>query len=99
MKKPKTQQERAQVRIKGLTFADINECYYLAIIDSANQDIGWEVFKEYEKTGKINPNFVFKLDWEDIDPIAIRQNLDCWIEKKMGIFPNIEMLSDLKEVK
>jgi len=98
MKKPKTQEERQQVEVKGLTFADINECYYLAIMDSSSdQDASEEAIKKYEKTGEIDTNFVFKLNWEKIDPIAIRQNLDCWIERKMGIFPNIKLLKCLKK--
>jgi len=91
-KKPQTQYERNQVKVKGLTFADINECYYLAIMDSSGDDIAKIMMDKYIETKEIDPNFVFKLNWENIDPIAIRQNLDCWIEKKMGIFPNIEIL-------
>ncbi len=89
MKKPQTQYERNQVEVKGLTFADINECYYLAIMDSSPDDIAQIAMDKWKETKEIDPNFVFKLNWEKIDPIAIRQNLDCWIEKKMGIFPNI----------
>lgn len=89
--KPQTQKERNQIEVKGLTFADINECYYLAIMDSADEDIARKEMDKWEKTGKIDPNFVFKLNWKKIDAIAIRQNLNCWIERKMKIFPNIEI--------
>jgi len=97
MKKPQTQFERHQVKVEGLTFADINECYYLAIMDSADDDIARKAMAKWEKTKEINPNFVYKLNWEHIDPIAIRQNLDCWIERKMEIFPNITPLK-VKEI-
>ena len=90
--KPQTQKERHQVEVKGLTIADISECFYLAIMDSADDDIAKEAIKKYENTKEIDPNFVYKLNWEHIDPIAIEQNLNCWIEKKMGIYPNIESL-------
>jgi len=90
--KPLTQKERHKTKIKNLTIADINECFYLAIIDSAPDEIARQTEKEYKKTGKIDYNFMYKLDWEHIDPEAIRQNLDCWIERKMGIFPNIQSL-------
>jgi len=93
---PTTQKERQRVKIKGLTFADINECFYLAIMDSADEGIARDVMEEYKNTGDINPNFVYKLNWDKIDPVAIRQNLDCWIERKMGIFPNIETLKTVK---
>lgn len=32
---------------------------------------------------------IYKLNWDNIDPMAITQNLTCEIEKLMGIFPNI----------
>ena len=90
--KPQTQKERHQVEVKGLTIADISECFYLAIMDSADDDIAREAIKKYKETNKIDPSFVYKLDWEHIDIIAVEQNLNCWIEKKMGIYPNIESL-------
>jgi hypothetical protein len=35
------------------------------------------------------PQDVYKINWNDIDPLAISRNLSCEIEKMMGIFPNI----------
>lgn len=32
---------------------------------------------------------VYSANWDEIDPIAIAQNLTCEIEKMMGIFPNL----------
>ena len=69
--KPQTQKERHQVEVKGLTIADISECFYLAIMDSADDDIAKEAIKEYENTKEIDPNFLYKINWEHIDPIAI----------------------------
>lgn len=41
---------------------------------------------------------LFKIRWEEIDPLALTQNLTCEIEKMMGIFPNIgNALSELLE--
>jgi len=95
--KPKTQAERHQVKITGLTFSDINECFYLAIMDSSGEDdMSKKAMDKWLKTKKIDANFVYELKWEYIDPIAIRQNLNCRIEKKMGIFPNIETLKYTK---
>jgi hypothetical protein len=42
--------------------------------------------------GTWRPQDVYKLNWDNIDPIAIAQNLTCNIEKMMGIFPNINPL-------
>ena len=94
--KPGTQRERNQVKVEGLTFADINECFYLALMDSSPDDIAQITMDKWKETKEMNPNFVYKLNWDNIDPIAIRQNLDCWIERKMGIFPNIQPLNQLK---
>jgi hypothetical protein len=33
---------------------------------------------------------VYKLDWSNIDPLAIVKNATCRIEKMMGIFPNTQ---------
>ncbi len=41
------------------------------------------------------PQDVYNINWEDIDPIAICQNLTCEVEKMMGIFPNIQILGDI----
>lgn len=34
---------------------------------------------------------LYYLPWEQMDPVAICQNLTCEIEKMMGIFPNIKL--------
>lgn len=48
--------------------------------------------------GTWRPQDVYKIRWEEIDPIAMAQNLTCQIEKMMGIYPNIgTALSDLLE--
>jgi hypothetical protein len=41
------------------------------------------------ETNNWRPQDVYNLDWSNIDPIAITQNLGVEIEKMMGIFPNI----------
>ena len=38
--------------------------------------------------GTWRPQDVYKINWDDIDPISICQNLMCEVEKMMGIFPN-----------
>ena len=35
---------------------------------------------------------VYKINWDEVDPIAVCQNMSCEIEKMMGIFPNINEL-------
>jgi hypothetical protein len=45
--------------------------------------------------GTWRPQDVYKINWEDIDPIAICKNLTCEVEKMMGIFPNVSKLDDV----
>lgn len=40
--------------------------------------------------GTWRPQDVYKLNWDDISPLAIANNMSCQMEKMMGIFPNIE---------
>lgn len=42
------------------------------------------------ETGNWRPQDLYELDLSKVDPIAIKQNLVCEIEKMMGVFPNIE---------
>ena len=46
------------------------------------------------KIGSWRPQDVFKINWDNIDPLAIAQNLTCEIERMMGIFPNISKLNN-----
>ena len=69
--------ERGRQEVKGLTMRDIQDCFIFACYDSADN--------------KATASSIYKLDWEHIDPMAIAQNLSCWVERYMGIFPNIPL--------
>jgi hypothetical protein len=47
-------------------------------------------------TGNWRPQDVYKLDWNNIDPLAVAQNFTCNIEKMMGIFPNTDVKISIK---
>ena len=47
--------------------------------------------------GTWRPQDVYKINWGDIDPLVIAQNLTCEIEKMMGIFPNVPILQDTSQ--
>jgi hypothetical protein len=49
--------------------------------------------------GTWRPQDVYKINWQDVDPIAICQNLTCEIEKMMGIFPNIPEAQKVEKLK
>lgn len=49
--------------------------------------------------GTWRPQDVYKINWDNIDPLAIASNLTCEIEKMMGIFPNVPILQDTSTIK
>jgi len=61
--------------VKGLTLRDVRDCLILAFYDS--------------RLGREVPSEVDELLLEDMSAEAISQNLGCWIERYMGIFPNL----------
>lgn len=68
--------ERGKTEVRGLTMRDIRDCLLLAFYDSSRPESD-------------NIKCVDNLPLEQMSPLAISQNLCCWIEKYMGIFPNI----------
>ena len=74
--------KRGMTKIEGLTLRDLGDCFIRACYDSSGL-----APKDYPKT-------IYGLDWEGIDPIAISQNMSCWVERYMGIFPNIPPLNE-----
>lgn len=70
------QPEREKTEIKGITFRDLSDCFIRALYDSSGVEA-----KDYPRT-------VYDLPLEDMDIMAIQQNMSCWVEKYMGIYPN-----------
>lgn len=78
---PHTDQgERGRQEVHGVTMRDVTDCFVRACYDSSGLSSDeW-------------PGDIYQLPWDDMDPIAISQNLTCWIERYMGIFPNVPKL-------
>ena len=76
--------QRGKTEVKGLTMRDIKDCMVKAFLDC-----GGLGDKKYPVTDD-----VYSIDLKDIDPVAVMQNTTCWIEKYMGIFPNVSKLTD-----
>ena len=68
--------ERGKTLIQGLTMRDVRDCFILALYDSA-------------PTNETLPMRLEDLPFDQMDLEAISQNMMCWIERYMGIFPNI----------
>ena len=79
--------ERGKTLVEGLTMRDVVDCFIRACYDSSGLPV-----EEW-------PGSVYDLPWDDMDIIAVSQNLTCWIERYMGIFPNVPRLVDKEEEK
>lgn len=69
--------ERGKQEVHGLTMRDIKDCFVRACYDSAPIPES-----EYPKS-------IYDLPWGDIDIMAVCKNMSCWVERYMGIFPNV----------
>ena len=72
--------QRGATEIKGITFRDLRDCFIRACYESSGLPI-----EEW-------PGSVYDLPWDDMDVIAVAQNLGCNVEKRMGIYPNVSRL-------
>ena len=68
--------ERGQMMVQGLTMRDIRDCLILAFYSSASP-------------AETPPKSVEDLPLAEMSLEAISQNLACWLERYMGIFPNL----------
>lgn len=81
---------RGQTEIKGITFRDLRDCYIRAVFLSAghlNPTLYAEACKG--ENALLSNNDLYSLDFNQLDPIAVGQNLSCEVERVMGIFPNV----------
>jgi len=86
---------RGKTEIKGITFRDLSDCFLRACCLSAGACDSKEGDRLYEEALKgemadICENDIYKLPWDNMDPIAVNQNLSYEVERIMGIFPNIK---------
>lgn len=72
--------ERGRQEVHGVTMRDVVDCFVRACYDASGL------------APKDWPGTIYDLPWETMDPLAISQNLTCWIERYMGIFPNLKGL-------
>lgn len=70
--------ERGKEIIKGLTMRDVRDCFVVGCFEASGLPPS-----KY-------PSSLYELPWDEMDPLAVCQNMTCEIERKMGIFPNIE---------
>ncbi len=75
--------KRGETAVEGLTMRDVADCIvrgFLAAGGSERENPIWD--DVYTITG-------------DLDYIAVVQNTMCWVERYMGIYPNVPELKHL----
>ena len=72
---------RGSTMVEGLTMRDIKDCFVIGAFRSTGKPV-----EDY-------PRNIFGIDWADIDPLAVCQNMLCAIEERMGIYPNVPKLT------
>lgn len=84
---------RGHTEIKGITFRDLRDCFVRAICLSAHY-LSPALYDEANKgeRGCICENDLYSLNLNDLDVMAIAQNLSCEVERVMGIYPNVPEL-------
>lgn len=76
---PHTDQgKRGQQIVVGLTMRDVADCMVRGFLDAAG----------VEREVPIHDD-LYNIDLNEIDPGAVIQNAVCWVERYMGIFPNL----------
>lgn len=83
--------KRGATEIKGITFRDLRDAYIRAVFLSAHHQTP-HLYEQANngENAMIAESYLYTLNWNDLDPMAIQQNLSCEIEKLMGIYPNVE---------
>ena len=94
--------ERGKTEVCGLTMRDIADCFvqgFLAasgISELADKTIALDTDEANYKTGDWRYEDVYKIK-NDLDPQAVIQMAMCFVEKYMGIFPNVGKI-ELKDI-
>lgn len=73
---------RGKTLVHGLTMRDISDCFVKGLLDAGGIEVNEHTIHDD----------IYRLDLDDIDPGAAIQNAMCWIERYMGIYPNIPKL-------
>ncbi len=81
--------ERGKTEIKGITFRDLRDCFIRAVAQSSGPG---PLYQESEKGERANitADDLYAIDPNELDIIAVGQNLSGEVEKAMGIFPNVK---------
>ena len=74
--------KRGKAFVEGLTMRDVSDCIVRGFLDAGGIETENPVHDD-----------IYKIDGESLDPGAVIQNALCWVEKYMGIYPNVPKLN------
>lgn len=80
-----SQGERGKQIIEGLTMRDLVDCFVMGVLESS----GDQELNDKVRDGKWRYSDVWDDRCNDVDIMAVSQNMCCNIEKMMGIYPNL----------
>lgn len=81
---PHTDQgERGKTLVAGLRFRDVCDCFVIGWLQAAMRG-------SLAEGGTATYNDIYECD-EDVDPLAVMQNMTCEMEKRMEIYPNMQL--------
>ncbi len=85
--------ERGKTEVRGITFRDLRDCYIRAFF-LASAHVNKEKHDEADQGefALLCENDLYGWDLNEIDPMAVFQNMSCEVERLMGIFPNVPPL-------
>lgn len=91
--------KRGKTLVEGLTMRDICDCYVRGLL-LASSHLVPELYAEACKgeDAKLDRNNIYGFNLDEVDPGAVQQNMMCEIERMMGIFPNIPINYEEREV-
>lgn len=75
--------ERGKQEVHGITFRDLRDCFIIGAFKAAGEQFGFD---------ESAYGSIYEIRWDDLDPMAVFQNMSCEVEKRMGIYPNVTLL-------
>jgi len=84
---------RGKTEVKGITFRDLCDAFIIGACSASSHQLGGELYEKANGDRKVCKTDLYRLDWNDMDIVAVMQNMTCEVERMMGIFPNVPDLN------
>ncbi len=76
------QGERGRQEVKGVSYRDLRDAYVIACFQASGLEP-----KDYPKT-------IYELPWDQMDPGAVASNMVCEVERRQGVYPNVDSVKN-----